>query len=130
MLLTCPVPRPETPSVQHTRVPAALKWRVQDALSLSLTMSTLFRTSTRGLAPHHLRIWEWHVDRGILHAQYTCGMSARGLQAHQMPNETWRTEMADCMSNPTLLFNISASGCACTMRRLRKQPEHVSCMPW
>ncbi len=69
-MLTCPVPRPETPSVQQTCVPAALKWRVQDALSRSLTMSTLFRTSTRGLLPHHLPIWEWQVDRGILHTHH------------------------------------------------------------
>lgn len=65
-VLTCPVPRPETPSVQQTCVPAALKCRVQDALSRSLTMSTRLRTSTRGLLPHHLAIWEWQVDRGIL----------------------------------------------------------------
>lgn len=36
-----------------------------------------------------------------------------------MPIETWRTDTADCMSITTLLSNISASGCACTARRLR-----------
>ena len=67
---TWPVPSPETPSVQQTWVPAALKWRVQATLSRSLIMSSLLRTSTRGLLPHHLAIWEWHVDRGILHARH------------------------------------------------------------
>ena len=63
------MPSPETPSVQQTWVPAALKWRIHATLSRSLIMSSLFRTSTRSLLPHHLAIWEWHVDRGILHAR-------------------------------------------------------------
>ena len=52
------MPSPETPSVQQTWVPAALKWRVQATLSRSLIMSSLLSTSTRGLLPHHLAIWE------------------------------------------------------------------------
>ena len=70
MAPTWPVPSPETPSVQQTWVPAALKWRVHATLSRSLIMSSLLSTSTRGLLPHHLAIWEWHVDRGILHAAH------------------------------------------------------------
>ena len=83
MAPTWPVPSPETPSVQQTWVPAALKWRVHATLSRSLIMSSLLSTSTRGLLPHHLAIWEWHVDRGILHGTIPSTGHAGTLTAAQ-----------------------------------------------
>ena len=64
--LAWPLPSPVTPSVQMAGVPSRAKCPAQAARSRSLTWSTRFSSSSRGLGPHHLGMAACVVDWGIL----------------------------------------------------------------
>jgi len=72
-----PTPRPDAPSVQSGRSPAAPKCAAQAPRSRSETMSTRFTTSSRGFAPHQRATDGCAVAAGML-ARAPPGSAAQG----------------------------------------------------
>ncbi len=94
-----PTPRPDAPSVQSGRSPAAAKCAAQALRSRSETMSTRFTTSSRGLAPHQRATDGCAVAAGML-ARAPPGSAAQGwrrsLLAAQRPRSAEQHHARRC----------------------------------